>query len=218
MSSFSADTHVTRASRRTADLPPAKHTFVADHVTHHTFTPVAPRLPRNWIEVESLVQDRLKQFESRYQAERKVAFKQGVQEGMRRQEAKIQLRMQAARKPLLDLSLQVQGQLRAYKDELYAAATALAAGLGATWFRKIVAVNPLVFRAALEDALEILSHLETIEIRIHPKDHAVLANAMADGDELLGSLEGVTFREDPSLSPGGLIAESVGGSCVRIRP
>jgi flagellar assembly protein FliH len=203
---------MTDGSQHTEDHSSANQSFVADYSSHKNFAPVVPRLPRNWLEVESLVQDRLKQFELRHQAECNAAFEEGIQEGMRRREEEIEGRLHAARKPWLDLSLKVTNQLRAYRDELYDAATSLAAGLGVAWFRRIVAINPVVFRAALEDALEPLSHQETIEIRLHPKDYAVLADALADSDELFGSLEGVKLREDASLSPGGLIAESAGGS------
>jgi flagellar assembly protein FliH len=188
-----------------------------DFVPQYVLDPVParprePRLPRSWLEFEEATEERLAAFEERHRQESAEQYEHGVQEGMRRRDAEVQKRLQAAAVPFKDLLAKVELHLSRQQHDTYRQAAKLAAALATAWLGRLVQLNETAFLAALEDAMAPLSHLDDITARLHPADCEVLKAGIASGDELFGSCASLKIVADPDVERGGAVTTSSGGS------
>jgi flagellar biosynthesis/type III secretory pathway protein FliH len=200
-------------SVRIQELPPEEQDFVPQYPRE----PVAakarePRLPRSWVEFEQAVEERLAAFAERHRRECEEHFERGVQEGMRRRDAEVQKRLQAAAEPLRNLASQVEEQLARQQQDTYRQAARLAAALAKAWLGRMVCINETAFLAALEDAMAPLAHLDEITAHLHPSDYEALRAGIAAGDELFQAYRTLQIVADPEVEQGGVVTTSAGGS------
>lgn len=189
--------------------------FKEFHPTYQSRRKPAPsrqRFPRNWTELEALVEARLAQFEQRHQSECEQAFERGVQEGIRRQDQAAACKLSAAQDTLASLAEAVNAQLAEFRASICDQVTRLTAALAETWLRQQVAINPGVFLPALRDALELLAHLDDITVRLNPVDYRSLSDGIAAGEEDYLEYSNLRIIPDPEVAVGGAVAESAGGT------
>ncbi len=193
---------------RIDDLPGPDTLFVQSYVpVSHDDTTVR-RLPRSWVEVEKMVEDRLSQFSDRHLRECNQQFERGVQEGIRQSAST----MAAASGPIDSIVERLDGEIIQYWDQLYAQAATLASAIASQWFVDLVSINPHVFLSAMHDALEPLRHLDKITIRINPEDYETLKSGLNKGDIACLEFGSVDVVPDPAVQRGGAISTSEGGS------
>jgi len=173
---------------------------------------VSPALPRNWTELELLIETRLGAFESRHHAECETQFERGVQEGMRRQEEEVARKIAAAAGPLAAIQTAVTTRLDEDHSQIYNQAASLAAALGEVWLGNIVAIHPGAFQAALTDALAPLKHLDNIKVHLNPDDHQFLTTELQAGRILGDGQATIHLVADPEIPKGGAVANSSGGT------
>lgn len=196
---------------RILDLPLYSQAFRATYGPPER-APGEVQLPRNWSQVEVLVESRLREFESRHSLECQAAFERGRLEGRREQEEEATRRLEAAAGPWRALQAAVQQELCKYREELYRAAAELAAALSRAWLANVVELNPHVFEAGLRQALEALGDQEEIEVRLHPEDYACYCEGHLDPDAVLAESQALTVRADPQVDRGGALVTSRGGT------
>jgi flagellar biosynthesis/type III secretory pathway protein FliH len=208
-----ADVVLADRSLRIQECPPDDRTFVPEYEREPAApTAKVPRLPRSWLEFEQAVEERLAAFEQRHQQECQEHCERGVREGMRRRDAEVQKRLQAAAEPLQHLVSEVETLLARQQQDTYRQAARLASALATAWLGRMVCLNETVFLAALEDALAPLKHLDEITAHLHPSDYAVLKAGVASGDELFQAYSGLQIVADPEVEQGGVVTTSAGGS------
>ena len=203
-------TQVERTPVRVEDVPSVRPPFCAAYGAAETRRD--PQLPRSWTQVELLVEERLLAFESRHQLECEEAFKRGRVEGRRQQETEVRERLEAAAGPWRILQAAVEGELSAYREELYRASTELSAALARAWLGRVVEQNPHVFEAGLRQALEALGDQEEIEVHLHPDDFNTYREGLYEPDTVLSDARGFTLKADAQVDRGGAIATSRGGT------
>lgn len=190
---------------------PSEHSFVA------AFAP-APRggsslsFPRNWSQLEELIETRLAEFELRHREESQEGFQRGIQEGRREQVADLDMRLAQASEPWRALQDAVRRELASYREELYRGTTELASALARAWLGSMVEMNPHVFEVGLRKALEALGHQEHIEVRLHPDDYEAFRQGLSDRDQTLWDAPEVNVTPDPTVDRGGAVAEASGGT------
>lgn len=195
-------------SIRVDELPGPDTFFVESYVpVTHDDTPVR-RLPRSWVEVEKMVEERLSQFADRHFRECNQHFERGVQEGIRQSAST----MEAASGPIDLIVERLDGDINQYWDQLYSQSATLASAIVSQWFVDLVSINPHVFLSAMRDALEPLRHLDKTTIRINPEDYETLKRGLNMGDLACIEFGSVDVAPDPTVQRGGAISTSDGGS------
>ena len=191
---------------------PAHDEFLPTWLPDETIAEQPRKFPRDWLEVEAIIEKRLASFEDRHNSECDEAYERGIQEGMRRQEEVVQKKLEAAREPIAHVAAAVEQELAAGRESTYRQITRLTSALAESWLRSMVAINPHVFTVALRDALEPLSHLDRITVRMSPADHRCLKEGIAAGEEEFLEFAELKVLADPKVDMGGAVAESAGGS------
>jgi flagellar assembly protein FliH len=163
------------------------------------------------VEIDALIQERVKAFEERYQTEREAAYRAGFEDG-RTQGLKLG---RAESKEAIDRFAEVVDQFlerqRALVQENEAALVDLAVAVA----RRIVGASAEVRREpvllAVSDCLGYLRDRTRVTVKVNPKNLDAAREARKEWVESVEGIGTLTLEADPSVSPGGCVLETEAG-------
>lgn len=163
------------------------------------------------VELDALIQERVKAFEERYQTEREAAYRAGFEDG-RTQGLKLG---RAEAKEAIDRFAEVVDALVDRQRALVQENESALVDLGVEVARRIVGAcaetrrEPVLL--AVSDCLGYLRDRTRIVIKVNPKE---LERVKEARKEWLESVEGIgtlTVQPDPEIAPGGCVVETDAG-------
>jgi len=201
-----------RDSEREAEAEAEREAAQAEDTASETAEPEPEPEPRpSAVEIDALIQERVKAFEERYQTEREAAYRAGFEDG-RTQGLKLG---RAESKEAIDRFAEVVDQLlerqRALVQENEAALVDLAVAVA----RRIVGASAEVRREpvllAVSDCLGYLRDRTRVTVKVNPKNLEAAREARKEWVESIEGIGALTLEADPSVSPGGCVVETDAG-------
>jgi flagellar assembly protein FliH len=163
------------------------------------------------VEIDALIQERVKSFEERYQTEREAAYRAGFEDG-RTQGLKLgRAESQEAIDRFAEVVDQLQERQRALVQENEAALVDLAVAVA----RRIVGAAAEVRREpvllAVSDCLGYLRDRTRVTVKVNPKNLDAAREARKEWTESIEGIGTLMLEADPSVSPGGCVLETEAG-------
>ena len=163
------------------------------------------------LQVEEMVEERLKAFEERFQTEKEEAYRSGYEDG---QAEGLKKGQEQSQDEIERFSSIVQSFTSQQKDARKNAdqdlvALALAVGRRIVGSATEVSDGPVLY--AVRECLDSLEDKSRVVVKVHPDDLDVVRRHRADWLESLEGIEQLTIEGDADMTPGGCILETPKG-------
>ena len=163
------------------------------------------------LEVEALVEERLKAFEERFQTEKEAAYRSGYEDG---QAEGLKAGQEQSRDEIEQFASIVQTFSAQQEDARKNAdqdlvALALAVGRHIVGSATEVSEGPVLY--AVRECLDSLEEKSRVVVKVHPDDLDVVRRHRGDWLEALEGIEQLTIEGDAEITRGGCILETPKG-------
>ena len=160
------------------------------------------------LEVEALVEARLKEFEERFQKEKEDAYRAGFEdgqaEGLKQGQEQSRAEIDRFASALEGISDQWEGLLKDADMQLVDLALAVAGRI----IGSSVEIRREPVLQAVQDCLGYLQDKSRVVIKVHPDDLDTVRRHRNDWLESLEGMEKLIIEADPGISRGGCIVET----------
>lgn len=163
------------------------------------------------LEVEGMVEERLKEFEARYQTEKEEAYRSGFEDGKAEglKEGQAQSREEIERFKSVLENLQAQWEDHYKNTDLWLVDLVLAVA------QRVVGAAAQAVQApvlqAVRECLDYLQDKTRVVIRVNPEDLEVVRRHRNDWLESLEGIEQLLIEGDADISRGGCVVETPKG-------
>ncbi len=163
------------------------------------------------VEINDLIQERVKAFEERYQTEREAAYRAGFEDG-RNQGLKVG---RAESKEAIDRLTEVVDAFLEKQKALVQENEAALVDLAVSVAQRIVGACAEMRREpvllAVSDCLGYLRDRTRVTVKVNPKDLDLVREHRKDWMEAVEGIGALTVEADPALSRGGCVLETDAG-------
>ena len=160
------------------------------------------------LDLEAMVEERLKEFEDRFQKEKEEAYRAGFEDG--RTEGLKEGQEQSGAE--IDRFRSILKDLEAQWKDLFKNADLSLAELALAVARRIIGsaveVRPEPVRQTVGECLTYLQDKSRLVIKVHPDDLEVVRRHRNDWLESLEGIEQLIIEGDPAIARGGCIVET----------